>query len=127
MPKSALVRTAHPTTGADAVLVPSRFEPCGLTQLYGLRYGTVPVVSAVGGLADTVIHASPAALSAGVATGVVFHPVDAMALGLALRHLRALYDDRDVWAQIQANAMRQPVGWERGAAAYAALYEGMRA
>ena len=113
--------------GGDAVLVPSRFEPCGLTQLYGLRYGTVPVVSAVGGLADTVIHASPAALSAGVATGVVFHPVDAMALGLALRHLRALYDDRDVWAQIQANAMRQPVGWEQGAAAYAALYEGMRA
>ena len=67
--------------GGDAVLVPSRFEPCGLTQMYGLRYGTVPVVSAVGGLADTVIHASPAALSAGVATGVVFHPVDALSFG----------------------------------------------
>lgn len=113
--------------GGDAVLVPSRFEPCGLTQLYGLRYGTVPVVSAVGGLADTVIHASPAALAAGVATGIVFHPVDAMALGQALRQLLALYGDRDVWAQMQANAMRQPVGWERSAAAYAALYEGMLA
>ncbi len=65
--------------GADAVLVPSRFEPCGLTQMYGLRYGTLPVVSLVGGLADTVIGASPATLAAGVATGVTFHPVDALA------------------------------------------------
>lgn len=112
--------------GGDAVLVPSRFEPCGLTQMYGLRYGAVPVVSAVGGLADTVIHASPAALAAGVATGIVFHPVDAMAFGLALRQLVALYGDVKTWLQVQANGMRQPVGWERSAKAYAALYEGMR-
>ncbi len=111
--------------GADAVLVPSRFEPCGLTQMYGLRYGTVPVVAAVGGLADTVIHASPAALAAGVATGVQFHPTDAVAFGQALRQLVALHADRKLWANVQANAMKHPVGWETSAAAYAALYEGL--
>ena len=111
--------------GGDAVLVPSRFEPCGLTQLYGLRYGTVPVVSAVGGLADTVIHASPAARAAGVATGIVFHPVDAIALGQALRGLLVLYADRKAWAQVQTNAMRQDVGWAASAAAYAAIYESL--
>ena len=112
-------------SGGDAVLVPSRFEPCGLTQLYGLRYGTVPVVSAVGGLADTVIHASPAAMAAKVATGIVFHPVDGVALGQALRAVLTLYADPKVWRQIQANAMRQDVGWTASAAAYASLYEGL--
>ncbi|MEY4697896.1 MAG: glycogen synthase GlgA [Pseudomonadota bacterium] len=111
--------------GADAVLVPSRFEPCGLTQMYGLRYGTVPVVAAVGGLADTVIHASPAALAAGVATGIAFHPTDALAFGQALRHLGDLYAQGAVWAKVQANAMAHPVGWEQSAAAYAALYDGI--
>ena len=111
--------------GGDAVLVPSRFEPCGLTQMYGLRYGTVPVVSAVGGLADTVIHASPAARAAGVATGIVFHPVDAVAFGQALRGLLELYADRAVWTNVQQNAMKQSVGWEASAKAYAALYEGL--
>ncbi|GLS87596.1 glycogen synthase [Cypionkella aquatica] len=111
----------------DAVLVPSRFEPCGLTQMYGLAYGTVPLVSLVGGLADTVIHASPAAVTAGVATGVVFHPVDATGFGQALRQLVQLYGNKPVWAQLQKNAMKQPVGWEASASAYATLYEGMLA
>lgn len=109
--------------GADAVLVPSRFEPCGLTQMYGLRYGTLPVVAAVGGLADTVISASPAALAAGVATGIAFHPTDALAFGQALQGLLALYADKKLWAQTQKNAMKHPVGWETSAAAYAGLYE----
>ncbi len=108
--------------GGDAVLVPSRFEPCGLTQMYGLRYGTLPVVSAVGGLADTVIHASPAAMAAGVATGIVFHPVDALAFGQALRQLVLLHEDGAAWARVRANAMAQPVGWEASAAAYGSLY-----
>src|SRR3989338_2862141 len=90
-----------------------------------IGYDEVPVVSAVGGLADTVIHASPAALAAKVATGIVFHPVDGVALGQALRGLLALYADRATWAQVQKNAMRQAVGWEASAAAYAALYEGI--
>lgn len=111
----------------DAVLVPSRFEPCGLTQMYGLAYGTVPLVSSVGGLADTVIHASPAALTAGVATGLVFHPVDATGFGQALRQLLQLYGNKAQWAQVQKNAMKQPVGWEASAAAYAALYADMLA
>ena len=66
--------------GGDAILIPSRFEPCGLTQLYGLRYGCVPVVARTGGLADTVIDANDAALNAGVATGFQFTPVDAARL-----------------------------------------------
>lgn len=109
--------------GADAVLVPSRFEPCGLTQMYGLRYGTLPVVAAVGGLADTVIGASPATLAAGVATGVTFHPVDALAFGRALAQLLDLFRQPKVWAKLRANAMAQPVGWESSAAEYARLYE----
>jgi starch synthase len=107
------------------VLVPSRFEPCGLTQLYGLRYGTIPVVAAVGGLADTVIHASPAAMAAGVATGVTFYPTDAMAFAVALRRLLDLHGDPKVWAQVQKNAMKSQVGWDTSARAYAALYRGL--
>jgi starch synthase len=113
--------------GADAVLVPSRFEPCGLTQMYGLRYGTLPVVSLVGGLADTVIGAGPATLAAGVATGVTFHPVDTLAFGQALDQLQALYRQPKLWAKLRANAMAHPVGWETSAATYARLYDGLLA
>ncbi len=108
--------------GADAVLVPSRFEPCGLTQMYGLRYGTLPVVAATGGLADTVVTASPMALATGAATGIAFHPTDALALGQALRRLVQLHAQPVQWAAMQRTAMRQPVGWETSSAAYAALY-----
>ena len=108
--------------GGDAVLVPSRFEPCGLTQMYGLRYGCLPVVAAVGGLADTVIHANPAAIAAGVATGITFHPTDAVGFAGALRQLLALYADKALWARVQKNAMKQDVGWQTSAAAYAGLY-----
>jgi starch synthase len=108
--------------GGDAVLVPSRFEPCGLTQMYGLRYGTVPVVAATGGLADTVVGATVASLAARAATGIVFHPVDAMALGVALRQLGALFADRAGWTAMQKRGMKAPVGWERAAADYATLY-----
>ena len=113
--------------GGDAVLVPSRFEPCGLTQMYGLRYGTVPVVAAVGGLADTVITANPAGLAAGVATGLTFHPTDAPAFAQALRQLLTLYADPKLWTKLQRNAMAHPVGWGPSAAAYARLYESLLA
>ncbi|WP_375257072.1 glycogen synthase GlgA [Citreimonas sp.] len=111
--------------GADAIIVPSRFEPCGLTQLYALRYGTIPVVALTGGLADTVIPANPAALAAGAATGIQFHPVGAQALNLAMFDLCALYADQKTWGQMRRNAMAQPVGWERSARAYADLYADM--
>jgi len=111
--------------GGDAVLVPSRFEPCGLTQMYGLRYGTVPLVSATGGLNDTVVNANPAALAAGVATGVVFHPTDGLALAQAMRRLVALHDDKRTWRQIQRNGMKADLDWGRSSAAYASLYRGL--
>ncbi|MFT3687589.1 glycogen synthase GlgA [Paenirhodobacter sp.] len=109
--------------GADVVLVPSRFEPCGLTQLYGLRYGCVPVVAGVGGLADTVIGATPATEAAGAATGVVFHPVDGLALRQALRRTLALYADKAGWTAMVKRGMKADWGWGRSAARYAALYE----
>nr|WP_252726956.1 glycogen synthase GlgA [Paracoccus sp. C2R09] len=108
--------------GGDAILVPSRFEPCGLTQMYGLRYGTIPVVALTGGLADTVINASPAALAVRAATGIQFAPVTTDALSGALIRLGQLWQQPKVWARMQRNAMMQPVGWGESARAYAALY-----
>lgn len=108
--------------GADAILVPSRFEPCGLTQLCALRYGAVPVVARVGGLADTVIDGNPAGLSAGVATGVQFSPVCQSALDAALRRTAALWADRQAWARLQANGMASDVSWNASAKRYAELF-----
>lgn len=113
--------------GGDAILVPSRFEPCGLTQLIGLRYGTLPVVARVGGLADTVVDANPAALADGVATGFQFAPVTAAALADALARLLELWAQPAAWAQMRARAMTREVGWAASAAAYARLYEGLAA
>lgn len=110
--------------GSDVILIPSRFEPCGLTQLYGLRYGTLPVVARTGGLADTVIDASPAALDAGCATGVQFDEVSASGICAAIDRVFDLYGDQKTWAAMQRNAMRQTVDWGRSAATYLALYRG---
>jgi starch synthase len=108
--------------GADALLVPSRFEPCGLTQLCALRYGTVPVVARVGGLADTVIDASPMALAAGVATGVQFAPVTAEMLRAAIQRTAALYRQPAIWRRLQMNGMATDVSWHNPAQLYAALF-----
>ena len=108
--------------GCDALLVPSRFEPCGLTQLCALRYGALPVVARVGGLADTVIDANPAAVASGVATGVVFAPVTQAALEAAIARTADLWRHPAAWAQTQRNAMRAEVGWTGPARAYAALF-----
>jgi starch synthase len=108
--------------GADAILIPSRFEPCGLTQLYGLRYGCIPVVARTGGLADTVIDANEAALSARVATGFQFTPINAEGLRLALRRVFKAWHEPKVWARIQNQGMKSDVSWENSAARYAELY-----
>jgi starch synthase len=108
--------------GADAVLVPSRFEPCGLTQLCALRYGALPVVARVGGLADTVIDANEMALAAGWGTGVNFAPPVPELLGAAMLRAAALYRDVPAWRRLQANAMATDVSWGRSAQRYAELF-----
>jgi len=111
--------------GCDAILIPSRFEPCGLTQLYGLRYGCVPLVARTGGLADTVIDANEAAIAAGAATGIVFQPDHADALAEAVRRMARLHADRAVWSGLQKAGMRTDVSWDRSAVRYAALYRSL--
>ncbi len=108
--------------GADVVLVPSRFEPCGLTQLCALRYGAIPVVARVGGLADTVIDANEMALAAGVATGVQFAPLTRDALAAAVGRAATLFSDRPTWQRMQLNAMHADVSWNRSGRQYARLY-----
>ncbi|WP_370400075.1 glycogen synthase GlgA [Sulfitobacter sp. JB4-11] len=108
--------------GADATLVPSRFEPCGLTQLCAMRYGTLPIVSVTGGLADTVIDANEAALAAGCATGIQFAPTTAAKLGDAIDRAMAIYADTKAWQKIQRNAMKHPVGWDVSAQRMADIY-----
>lgn len=108
--------------GCDAILVPSRFEPCGLTQLYALRYGCIPVVARTGGLADTVVDANEAALAAGAATGFLFDPGSAEALLHAVGRAIAVHADRTRWASLQRQAMKADVSWARSAARYAQLY-----
>ena len=109
--------------GGDIVLVPSRFEPCGLTQLYGLRYGTVPVVAATGGLADSVIDSNVMAQISGAATGFQFHPIDQMAFAHCLRSVATLFADKSNWTKLQKRGMSQELGWGASSATYAALYE----
>ena len=111
--------------GSDAILIPSRFEPCGLTQLYGLRYGCIPVVARTGGLADTVIDANEAALSARVATGFQFTPINAEGLRQALRRVFKAYNEPKIWGRIQNQGMKSDVSWENSAARYADLYSSL--
>jgi starch synthase len=111
--------------GSDTILVPSRFEPCGLTQLYGLRYGCVPVVARTGGLADTVIDANDAALNANVATGFQFSPVDAPSLEHALGRAQRCFANRTLWSSMQKRGMDSDVSWDRSASAYAKLYSNL--
>jgi starch synthase len=108
--------------GADALLVPSRFEPCGLTQLCALRYGAIPVVSRVGGLADTVIDANEMAVAGDVATGVQFGPVTGEALAGAVRRAKTLFHNKPVWRRMQSNGMAVDVSWRTPARHYADLY-----
>ncbi len=112
--------------GADVIAVPSRFEPCGLTQMYGLRYGTLPLVRRVGGLADTVIDADPATLASGRATGFVFDLAVPAAFERCVRRALAAYQNADTWHGLMRSAMGQPLGWAGPARAYLDLYASLR-
>ena len=119
---------AHLMQGSvDALLVPSRFEPCGLTQLCALRYGAVPVVAQVGGLADTVIDADESAPAAGTGTGIRFAPVSRGNLELAIGRAIALWRNVESWRALQTRAMATDVGWARPARLYAALFRALAA
>lgn len=113
--------------GCDAIIIPSRFEPCGLTQLYGLRYGCVPVVARTGGLADTIIDANEAAVAAGVATGFQFAANNGDALLHAVRRLLQAHGDTDAWTSIQRQGMKADVSWDRSAGKYVELYRSLLA
>ena len=105
--------------GSDMLLLPSRYEPCGLTQLYALRYGTIPIVHGVGGLKDTVV---PFVSSTGQGTGFVFEESTADALlGSVVRAL-SVYGEKATWSRLMQNAMRQDFSWDRSAARYVSLY-----
>ncbi len=109
--------------GSDVILVPSRFEPCGLTQLYGLNYGTLPLVREVGGLADTVIDSSLENLADSVATGFVFNDFTASDYLRALRRAFALFQRKTDWKKVQKCAMQQQFGWDSSASKYQELYQ----
>ena len=109
--------------GADALLMPSRFEPCGLNQMYSQRYGTPPIVRATGGLADSVVDATPQTLVDGTATGFVFRSPNAAALLEAIERAAQAYRDLATWRAIQRNGMAREFSWRASANAYAALYK----
>lgn len=109
--------------GADIFLMPSRFEPCGLNQMYSQRYGTVPIVRSVGGLADSVVDASPNALEDGTATGLVFSDYSSEALLSQIRRAVRLYHDRERWHQLMDAGMRKDFSWTRSAREYQTVYE----
>ena len=108
--------------GADAMLVPSRFEPCGLTQLYALRYGTVPVVRRVGGLADTVVDADARAVQDDRATGFMFGPATPAALAQALAQAVSAWRQPALWRRLMLRGMAQNFSWDAAASQYMTLY-----
>ena len=107
---------------ADVVLVPSRQEPCGLTQLYAQAYGAVPLVRRTGGLADTVVGVSPETLANDIATGFQFEAANGWALGEAINCTLTLFQDPAIWRQVQRRGMAAEFGWEGPARAYLDLY-----
>ncbi|OOF66723.1 glycogen synthase GlgA [Rodentibacter caecimuris] len=109
--------------GGDVILVPSRFEPCGLTQLYGLKYGTLPLVRETGGLADTVVSCSSEAIKARLSTGFVFKHADSQGLRYALRQAFELWQKPRLWFSVRTTAMEQDFSWKIAAQGYAKLYQ----
>jgi len=120
-------RLAHRIeAGSDIFLMPSRFEPCGLNQMYSCAYGTPPLVRSTGGLADTVVNYSPAGLMDGSANGFVCHAATPEAILGTAGWAAALWQDKPSWRQLQRNAMSLDFGWEGPARRYLGLYRELR-
>jgi starch synthase len=111
--------------GADMLLHPARFEPCGLVPIYAMRYGALPLVRESGGMADTVVDASPDAIRQGTATGFSFQNPSAEELIGCVDRALSLFHLPIAWRRLQAAAMRQDFSWERSADAYAELYRSL--
>jgi len=105
--------------------MPSRFEPCGLNQMYSQRYGTIPIVRKTGGLADTVTDTLPETLAKHTASGIVFNEASSGALLEAIKRALLLYSLPETWKQMQLNAMKKDFSWKRSAEQYLALYESL--
>ena len=112
--------------GSDVFLMPSRFEPCGLNQMYSQRYGTLPIVRKTGGLADTVVDALPHTIADKTATGFVFNEAHASSLLEAAKRALILFTDKKAWAKIQANGMKVDFSWRHSAEQYLKLYRSLR-
>jgi starch synthase len=112
--------------GADVIVAPSRFEPCGLTQMYGVAYGTLPLVRRVGGLADTVRDADAKGVVTGMATGFVFDDAEPEALAAACTRAFALWRKPAQWARLRETAMQQDFSWAASARHYVELYRELR-
>jgi starch synthase len=108
--------------GSDIFLMPSRYEPCGLNQMYSLRYGTIPIVRKTGGLADSVEHFDPVS---GKGTGCVFNDYDAPAVTWAIETTLDWFANPDQWRQLMRNAMAKDFSWSRQINQYDSLYRGM--
>ncbi|MBI5752455.1 MAG: glycogen synthase GlgA [Hydrogenophilales bacterium] len=113
--------------GADMFLMPSRYEPCGLNQMYSQRYGTPPVAHATGGLADTIVHATPTHIATGDATGFLFREMTHHACTDAVRRAVRLYRDAPLWQQLQSAGMQRDFSWQNSAEAYLKLYRSLAA
>ena len=111
--------------GSDVFLMPSKFEPCGLNQMYSQRYGTIPIVRKTGGLADTVTDTLPETLALGTASGLVFTEASAGALLEAIKRALILYSVPSTWKKMQVNAMSKDFSWQRSAEQYLALYDNL--
>jgi starch synthase len=109
--------------GADIFLMPSRYEPCGLNQLYSLRYGTIPIVRKTGGLADTVVDATPSNIESETATGFMFETASGHALLTSLQLALQLFKDRSLWERMMKAAMAADYSWDQSAREYIKLYE----
>ncbi len=111
--------------GSDIFLMPSRFEPCGLNQMYSMRYGTPPVVRLTGGLADSVVDTTPASLQSGTATGFVFDRARESELLASVLRALIVFRDRKAWRKLQANGMAHDFSWQASARRYQELYLSM--